>query len=114
MGPRLQVALLALAVIAASGQCVVACSTELCHISITPPCHRHHPTNHQTCKHVLFVAEAPASAVAHSVTPPTDLGCAVPVLMAGLALPMQSNALHAEGASPPGSLESEQHSVLRI
>src|SRR5205807_3274449 len=57
---RLQVVLLAPLLLAANGQCVMACASELCRDSATPPCHRHHPSKSksggQSCAHAVLVA----------------------------------------------------------
>src|SRR5947209_2206887 len=75
---RLQIALLALIILAASGQCVVACATALCRDS-APPCHRHHPGKQsQSCTHTLLLAEARASTVVKVQPAPSVFHSALP------------------------------------
>lgn len=116
---RLHVALLAAAVFAASGQCVIACSTELCRDS-APPCHRHHHPSSQnskqaTCTHPLFVSEVARQPLVNQASgTAVRLNSVAAPVRALWPMVLGATDLDEQGTSPPRVPLLDITGVLRI
>jgi hypothetical protein len=123
LSPQL-VGVFALALIAASGQCVVACSTEACEEPNTaqnnnlPPCHRHSnaPEKQQAppvCAREVAVADTTQSPISAN---PTD---AAPFITVPVLPSIASSSLHSADVPPseifaPPCLALVGSTVLRV